>query len=226
MKRKSLQGVAIMEFALAMLVMVPLLLGTIGCGLQLIQSMQTIQLARDAGRMYARGLDFSQAGNKTILAALGSDVGLKTNGTGSAVMILSTVVYIDKGMCLTAGKPVDAGGNPIGCPNYKKWVFAQRIVVGNVNFRTSNLGGPLTTGPDPVLVDATTGKISLDDQVNNAGDVAAFAAIGNPFVSLADSGTLDTLPSGQVLYVTEAGTLGFTMKPFALGGGMYAYSVF
>jgi hypothetical protein len=226
MKRKSLQGVAIIEFALAMLVMVPLLLGTIGCGLQLIQSMQTIQLARDAGRMYARGLDFSQPGNQTIVADLGSDVGLKTDGTGSAVLILSTVVYIDKGMCLSDGKPVDINGNPIGCPNYRQWVFAQRLVIGKSSFRTSSLGSPLTTGPDPVTVDATTGKISLDDQVNNLGDVATFSAVGNPFVSVADSGTLSTLPSGQVLYITEAGTQGFTMPPFAKGGVMYAYNVF
>jgi len=39
MKRKNLQGVAIIEFCFAMLIMVPLLLGTIGVGIQLIQQM-------------------------------------------------------------------------------------------------------------------------------------------------------------------------------------------
>jgi type II secretory pathway pseudopilin PulG len=225
MKRNRLKGVAIIEFSFAMLVLVPLLLGTIGFGIQLVQSMQTIQLARDAGRMYARGLDFSQPGNQTTLATLGADIGLKTNGTGKAVLILTTVTYIDKGMCQSAGKSLDASGNPIGCPNYRQWVFTQRLAVGNAGLRTSNLGRPLTSGPNPVLVDATTGKISLTDQVNNTGDVATFAAAGNPFVNIA-SGTLNTLPSGQMLYITEAAAQGFAMAPFATGGMMYAFNVF
>jgi hypothetical protein len=88
---------------------------------------------------------------------------------------------------------------------------------------TFSLGSPLTTGPDPVTVNATTGKISLSDQVNNPGDVATFV-YGNAFIST--PGTLNTLPSGQVLYVTEVVAQGFTMAPFATGGMMYAFNVF
>src|ERR1039457_856011 len=132
MNRKSLKGVSIMEFTLSMLVMVPLLLGTIACGIQLLQATQTTQLARDAARMYGRGLDFSQPGNKTILAALGSDLGLHTTDTGgTAVLILSAVKYIDA---------------PIGCTNYHQWVFYQRLVIGNPGYRTSNFGSPLASG--------------------------------------------------------------------------------
>jgi hypothetical protein len=225
MKRNRLKGVAIIEFSFAMLLLVPLTLGTIGFGLRLIQQMQTIQLARDAGRMYARGLEFWQPGNKVILATLGADLGLKTDGTGNAVLILSTVVYVDKGVCVLGGKLLDASGNPINCPNYRQWVFTQRLLVGNPSYRTSNLGSPLTTGPSPVLVDGTTGKISLSDQVNNTGDVANFTATGNPFVN-GTSGTMNTLPSNQVLFITEAASRGFTMPPFANGGMNYAFNVF
>ena len=223
MNRKRLQGVSILEFSLVLLVLVPMFLGTVGVGIELVQSMQTIQLARDAGRMYARGLDFSQPGNKTTLAALGSDVGLKTDGTGNAVLILSAVTYIDKGMCQSAGKSLDVNGNPINCPNWKKWAFTQRLTIGKASIRTSNLGSPITTGPGPVTVDATTGKISLADQVNNTGDVATFSS-GNPFVNL--TGVLNTLPSGQMLFVTEAAAKSFTMPPFARGGMLYSYNVF
>jgi type II secretory pathway pseudopilin PulG len=221
MTRKRLKGVAIIEFSFALLVLVPLFLGTIAFGIRLVQSMQTIQLARDAARMYARGLDFAQAGNQTTLATMGADVGLKTDGTGSAVLILTTVTYIDKGMCQSAGKALDVNGNPINCQNWKQWVFTQRLVVGKASIRTSNLGSPLTTGPSPVTLDSD-GKISFFDQVNNAGDVAVFT-YGNPFVTT--PGTLDTLPSGQVLYVTEAASQGFTMPPYN-GGLIYAFNVF
>lgn len=220
MKPDKRKGVAIVEFSFSMLVMIPLLLGTIGFGLRLLQQMQTVQLARDSGRMYARpGMDMSLPGNQTILATVGADLGLKTDGTGKAVLILTTVKYIDKGMC----PQHDASGNPINCPNYQSWVFAQRLTIGNTSIRTSNLGSPLTTGPSPVTVNPTTGLISITDQINNPGDVATFAS-GNPFVST--PGTLDTLPSGQVLYVTEVAAQGFAMLPFARGGMMYAFNVF
>jgi hypothetical protein len=223
MKRHKLHGVAIVEFSFAMVVMVPLFLGTIGLGLRLIQSLRTTQLSRDTGRMYARGLDFSQPGNKTTLASLGADLGLKTDGTGNVVVILTTVTYIDKGMCQSGGYDLDASGNPVGCPNWKQWVFAQRVVIGNSSIRTSNLGGPVTNGPDPVTVDSTTGKISVDDQVSNPGDVATFAS-GNPFVN--SVGDLNTLPSGQVLYVTETAVQGLSMPPFAGPGVVYSYTIF
>ena len=126
--------------------------------------------------------------------------------------------------CLEGGYDLDASGNPMGCPNYQSWVFAQRLVIGNASIRTSNLGSPLTSGPDPVTVDPTTGKISQDDQVTNTGDVATFAS-GNPFVNMS-SGDLKTLPSGQVLYVTETAIQGFSMPPFAGPGVVYSYNVF
>jgi len=224
MKRKKRQGVAIVEFSFAMVVMIPLFLGTIGIGLRLIQSLRVAQLSRDADRMYARGLDFSQPGNKTTLASLGADVGLKTDGTGSAVVILTTVIYIDKGMCQSAGYSLDGSGNPIGCPNWKKWAFAQRLVIGKSSIRTSNLGSPITTGPNPVTVDSTTGKISTTDQVSNGGDVANFVS-GNPFVNI-NNGNLTTLPSGQVLYVAECAVPGFSMPPFAGANTVYSFNVF
>jgi hypothetical protein len=215
MKPNKRKGVAIVEFSFSMLVMIPLLLGTIGFGLRLLQQMQTVQLARDSGRMYARpGMDMSLPGNQTILATVGADLGLKTDGTGKAVLILTTVKYIDKGMC----PQHDASGNPINCPNYQSWVFAQRLTIGNTSIRTSNLGSPSS-----VTINPTTGIISVTDQINNPGDVATFAS-GNPFVST--PGTLDTLPSGQVLYVTEVAAQGFAMLPFARGGMMYAFNVF
>src|SRR4051794_23481701 len=95
-------GVAIAEFSFVMLVLVPLLLGTVVIGVNMVRSLQTVQLARDAGHMYARGVDFSQIGNKTILATIGTGTGLSTTaGAGSSVVILSTITYVDKAMCLS-----------------------------------------------------------------------------------------------------------------------------
>jgi hypothetical protein len=221
MRRES--GAAMLEFSLMTLVLVPMFLGTAGFGLNMIRSLQVIQLARDAGHMFARGSDFAQPGNKTIIVTLGSDVGLTTNtSTSNGVVILSTLIYIDKAMCAADGK-VDAQGNTQGCTNYQKWAFARRIVIGNTTMRTSSLGSPIQDGPNAVTVNPTTGKISLHDQVTNAGDVAVFSGI-DPYANV--NGQISGLPSGQLLYIAEAAAKGIIVPPFVPNSIMYAYSIF
>jgi hypothetical protein len=239
MKRNnSRKGAAIIEFCFVVLVLVPLLLGTIGLGLRLVQQMQNIQLARDAGRMYARepAVDFTLKGNQRTLARLGSELGLvadpPSNNKGKAVVILSQVVYIDVGMCLKAGHTLDGAGIPKDCPNYKQWAFVQRIVVGNESLRVSNLGSPFAAPPPSttqVAVNPATGKIDLNVQVDNPNDVAQFTAAGNPFINMAEGAgqyALNTLPSNQVLYVAESAAQGFSMPPFAQPGVIYSCTVF
>jgi hypothetical protein len=224
MKQSKKKGVAIIEFSFGMLILVPLLLGTTATGLNLIRVLSGVQLARDAGHMYARGTDFSQPGNKSILATIGSNIGLSaTAGSGTALVILSTVTYVDKAMCASAGK-VDGSGNPSGCTNFTKWVFTQRLTVGKSSIRTSSFGTPLTSGNGSVVVDSVTGKISLSDQVTKTGAVATFAVGINPYANTA--GVVSGLPSGQVIYIAESASTGMTMPPFVPDSVVYSYAMF
>ena len=223
MKRKRQSGVSIIEFTFSLLILVPLLLGTAAVGINMVLQMETVQLARDAGRMFANNVDFSQPGNQTILVNLSENLGLNsTAGTGNAVVVFSQVMYVDQGVCAGFGL-VDTHGNPLGYTNYQKWVFTQRLVVGNSSIHTSDLGGPIVTGTSPVTLDATTGKVvPASQEATNSGDVATFTGL-NPFVV---AGNLDELPSGQVLYVSEAAARGFAMPPFVPGNLMYSYTMF
>ena len=56
---RSQRGGSSIEFAFIVLTLVPLLLGTGATGVNMIRTLQTAQLARDAGHMFARGVDFS-----------------------------------------------------------------------------------------------------------------------------------------------------------------------
>jgi len=231
MRSNKRKGVAIVEFCFVMLVLTPLMLGTIGFGLRLLQQMETIQLSRDAGRMYARNLDFSLPGNQDTLLTMGRDLNLTKNSSGDAVVILSKIVYVDAGYCQTGGSGVDASGNPTNCPNWKQWVFAQRIVVGNESLRTSNVGSPFSVQPKTTPISAAAdGTISEAQQISNPNAVASFAALGNPFMKVLSSGqlgiTLDQLPSGTKLFMSEAAAKGFAMAPFANPGQIYTYTVF
>ena len=218
MKKNRSRGVSAIEFAFSLLVMGPLVLGTGVMGINMIRALQVVQLARDAGHMYARGIDFSLPGNQTVLADLGSNVGLSTTaGTGNAVVIFSSLTYIDKNACAAAGA-VDASGNPTAaCTNYTKWVFAQRLVVGNTSVHSGNFGSPsgVTIGAD--------GKISASDQATKAGDQATFSGV-NPYS--VNNGVASGLPSGQVLYLAEASALGFNMPPFVGNAKTYEFGFF
>lgn len=222
MRRKKQNGVAMVEFAFILLVLVPLLLGTTAAGLNMLTTLATVQLARDAGHMYAKGTDFSQPGNQTVLLTLGSGLGLtNSSSTSKALIILSSVTYVDKAMCASAGK-VDAQGNPLGCSNYGNWVFTQRIEIGQSALRTSNFGSPLTTGPNGVTINATTGKISLLDQVTKSGAIANFTGI-NPYANV--NGAVSGLPSGQAIYISEAASTGIRM-PYIGADVLYSFGMF
>ena len=231
MRHRNHRGVAVIEFSFAMLFLVPLLLGTIGIGLNLVQQLQTVQLARDAGYMYARQVDFTQTANQTLIAGLGVGVGLSvTPSASNAVLIFSTVKYVDKAMCQSDNKWNNTTDASNGCTNYQKWVFAQRIVIGDSSIRSSSAGSPVTSGGDPVAIDSS-GNIALDDQVTNSGDVAIstttggiayFAGIG-PYQSV--SGNVSGLPSGQMVYLSEVACRGVTMRPFTVPV-RYSYNVF
>src|SRR5579871_5834668 len=109
-KKKNQKGASVIEFAFITFTLVPLLIGAGVIGVNLVRTLQTEQLARDAGHMYARGADFSATGNQQILANIGSTVGLNADGSGTAVVILSALTYVDKSAC-GIGHAVDSNGN-------------------------------------------------------------------------------------------------------------------
>ena len=189
----------------------------------MIRTLQTVQLSRDAGHMYARGVDFSQPGNQTILLQLGQSVGLAAGTSGSAVVTLSALTYVDTAACTSVGA-VGSNGKPnSACTNFGDWVFTQFMVIGNAGLRRNGIGSPLTSGPTGVTVNATTGKISVQQYVTQAGAVATFNSI-NPYSVV--SGTAQGLPSGQFLYIAEAGVRGFSMAPLVTNGMTYSYGIF
>jgi Flp pilus assembly protein TadG len=230
MRRNDRRGVAYIEFALSLLVLIPLLLGVVGLGLSMHGQLQTVQLARDAGHMFARNTDFSLTGNQQVLSSVAGSLGLTatggvtgTVGSGTAVVILSTVRYIDTTACGLAGyTTIGSGGAPVGCTNYGFWVFAQRLVIGNVSLWTSNLGTPTSS-----IVTTTTsngvaaGSVLIANQTTNTTDRANVPAF-NPWNSTSNTG----LPSGQVVYVAEAVAKGFQMPPFSKGTNTYAQIYF
>jgi hypothetical protein len=174
--------------------------------------------------MYAKGVDFSQPGNDTILYQLGSSLGLSSSPTSStALVILSNLIYVDQAQCQAVGAWNSATNMPNGCTNYQQWVFTQRQEFGNTALRNSNMGSPLTSGPTGVTPNPSTGKISQLQYVTEAGDVASFNAI-NPYSNV--SGVVSGLPSGQTLFVAEAAAQAWQFAPFFSNAETYSFGLF
>ena len=113
--RSNQRGAAVLEFGLATLTLIPLLLGGLAIGINVVRALQNSQLARSAGHLFARGLDFSQPGNQTILASIGSSLGLSTTpGTGAAQVILVHGAFSHlRGADACRSQGLSAGGNEL-----------------------------------------------------------------------------------------------------------------
>ncbi len=178
-----------MEFALVIVFLVPLMMGTFSVGMTLGRTIQVTQVARDAGLMYARWVDFSLDASKRLLVQLANGLGMTTDG-GSGVVRLSKVTYIDTPDCTGAGLST---GN---CPNYQHYVIVQRQVVGNDSLYASRIGTPSPTGMD------SSGNV-LDIIRNTSAQT----------INWSDSGIV--LPTGKYAFVVEAY---FSNQSFQLSG--------
>ena len=200
-KQRRNAGSSTIEFVLiASFFLVPLLLGLFSVGFGLIRDMQGVQLTRDVGHMWARGVDFSTQANQDLLTArlaqglsLVSNSGSVTGGTnGNGVVVLSIFTNIGAAQCPN-------------CNNAGHTVLVRRIIIGNYTKFTTSFGTP-----DASLVNQTTGAIK-----NYAGDASARADNFNNVLAL---------NPGEIAYFAESY---FTSPDLALPGmfpGLAAYS--
>jgi hypothetical protein len=166
--RRGEKGTAILEFAFCVTFFwMPLFLGMIVIGFNLIRAVQVTQVCRDAGHMYANGIDFSQSAYQTLLINLAIGLNMSTSG-GNGVEILSTVMYVNAAACTAGGYTA----NSSNCPNLNKIVFTRRIVVGNSTIHSSNLGNPISSDLD------SSGNVSVSGYLTDTrNQVAGFSNI-------------------------------------------------
>lgn len=211
--RTARRGAAAIEFALVTVVWLPLLLGTLTIGTTMIRALATIQVARDCGHMYARGVDFSLPGTQAMVLELGKDLGMKATGAdppGDGVVILSSIMYILEPQCDAAGLYT----GPVGardysqCINLRRWVFTHRWTIGNTALRESNYGTP-----DPAIVNGSTGTIATY-MTDTRARMGAFTLLPVPQVGQPG------FQAGQTAYMVEA----YFVSPG--WSGSYSYSLF
>ena len=181
-RNRGERGSALLELAVVSIVVIPLFFGMVAVGISLGNMNESVEICRDAGHMYARGIDFSQTSNQDILVQLASATGMTATG-GNAVVILSQVMKVYQADC------DNASISP--CTNVNQYVFVNRLVVGNSGLRVSNYGTPPSSYVD------SSGNISDTNYMKQSADVVT----GSFSTDLSNAGL--SLSDGELTYVAE-----------------------
>ncbi len=177
--------------------LVPIIIGTFTYGFALVRSSDAVQLTRDVGHMYSRGVDFSVQANQNLLASslaqslnLVANSGNVTGGsTGNGVVVLSTLIYLNSGGCNNCGGHV---------------VVMRRIVIGNNGIFTTIYGNP-----NPSIINFS------GDVANYTGDASAQA---DSFKNL-----MPTLTDQQIAYLAESYVTAPDLAVPGVFGGLATY---
>src|SRR5436190_14870858 len=121
--RKSERGVGMVEFALFLILLTPLLLGTLVYGFKLIRGIEMNQITRDLAHMYVRGIDFRNSGPRQNAQTLAAQYSLTSNG--SSVVYLSAIRIATQADC-DAANPTRIG---LPCTNLNKPVFIEQLTL-------------------------------------------------------------------------------------------------
>jgi hypothetical protein len=162
LNKKCRRGSAMIEFVLVSgFLWVPLICFMATTGFRLSRSGELVGLVNDVSQMFARGVDFSTAGNQTMLdGTMAATFGLQGNGanavtggtTGNLVIVLSQYFYVNSNdpscnLCLNAGN----------------FVLERRIILGNKSL-IGTQGAPASVGSIPATdLNTTTGTCERAD---------------------------------------------------------------
>ena len=175
---------------------VPMIVGVVTTGFSLVRGMQAVEITRDVGHMFGKGVDFSIQSNQNIVVnqigaamALSGNGGNVTGGTsGSGVIVLSALTAIGSGQCAS-------------CANLNHTVVIRRIVIGNKNLYRSPYGGAMT-------IDSSTGDVQ-----NYLADTSAQADSFSSRLSL---------NSGEMAFLAES----YFLAQGPMGAPAYNFAIF
>lgn len=206
-RQRRERGANLIEFGLVSVVLIPLIFGAISLGMRLGTHIQATQVARDAGHMYARGLDFSKRSNEDLLLTLAQPFRMTARG-GNGVIIMSQVRLVHAADCT---------GVRTGCGNRGRHVVTHRLVFGDDRLTNSRLATPRSGLP------GSNGSIATNDFLRDA-TVALPATLSAELFTR----TGFDLARGEVAYVVETFTPARETEMFGwVGtGGVYTRAIF
>jgi hypothetical protein len=192
-KDKKEAGNVIIEFAVVVSFLVPMLAASFTIGMSMVKGIQSGNVCRDADVLFVRsqtdpqsGIDLSQATTQSIVIRAAQGLGMKAASSanpdpynpdpnGKGVVILTKVLLVGAAACAAGNPAGHAPWTTANCPNYDTYVMASRINIGNNTTFGSRLGH------EPSLPQ-TKGNFTAADIANTSSlQIPTFATIvGQP----------------------------------------------
>jgi hypothetical protein len=178
-RKRAARGNSLLEFALVISFLVPILLNVFSIGMRLTLSVQAAVVARDAGGMFMRFVDFSTATNKELIVRIARGMGMTATG-GNGTVILTQIMRVGAGQC------VPPFPNTAACPNFNRHVIVKRVIIGNPSLTTSSFGTP------------ASGLLTSDGSITATNYLTNATVRADPFDNLM------TLGDGESAFISEA----------------------
>ncbi|MCX6587511.1 MAG: pilus assembly protein [Acidobacteria bacterium] len=178
-RKPAARGNTLVEFALVISFLVPILLGVFSIGMSLTASVQASVVARDAGSMFMRYVDFSINSNKSLIVRIARGMGMTETG-GNGTVILTQILRVGAAQCIPPYATTTA------CPNFNRHVITKRVIIGNATLTTSTFGTP------------TASIVTTDGSITAANYLANTTARADAFDALM------ILGDGETAFISEA----------------------
>ena len=194
-RKRSQRGMEAVEFGMFFVLTFPPLAWMFINGMNFVRLDKANDTTRAAALMYVKGQDFTLAGTQNIIAMVAQGLDLEAvtangatgSGTGSGLIIFSTVQYIGTNTCSS-------------CMNLNNYMFLSRVYVGNQNLRINGSQAQSSLGAPSSAVWSTTSGAVSNSQTNTGARVAAsFANFGTD-----TNGHPIVIGDGQIVYVIES----------------------
>lgn len=151
-RKKNQKGQEMVEFAIVIVLFVPLIMGSFIVGMNLIRSNYGNQVCRDLTDIYIHGGDFSTYPMQQLAQRLAQGLGLQigasftgnqqtnTSNSGNGLVTVTQIMWVGS---TTSPNCVAVGA--ANCTNHDSFVYTQQIQFGNGNLANSStvtLGNP------------------------------------------------------------------------------------
>ena len=187
-RRTSQRGIEAIEFGLLFVFLLPPFVWMFQNGMNFLRFNKATDVARSGSLLFVKGIDFTLPGNQDIISRVASGLDLQNSSTtsangvttGSGLLVFSIVQFVGPTTCAN-------------CTNRNKYVFLERIYVGNTTLAISGTTVASALGsPNSTVWSTTTGVVS-NTQTDSGAQVP--------------SGSTGALPAsmgdGQIAYVVE-----------------------
>jgi len=213
MRRTKQNGTTIIEFVLVTaLVLGPLLLGAMVVGFNIIRVIHVNQVNRDAGHMFARGVNFSTSntglGNRAVLTMLSPRLG-NSSSSGTGMLVLSAIQYVGPNTCSN-------------CANLNHAVFVRQLIIGNSSLSSSHFGTV------PISSMATDAQGTVDGTGTVKSPYSDLAVRADAILAAIPPVDGIIMNDGDTAYVSETyfTSTDFDIKGFLTSSSLYARAIF